>query len=115
MIESELYTHLRDTIFAVSERIYPQIMPQGCVKPAIVYTIVSDVDYQALSGCVSDNIIRIQIDVYALEDLEARQIRNAVKESLYSFGYYPIDLNTMDGFEEEHELFRQIIDFKIRK
>ena len=115
MIEAELYTHLSTNVTSVSGRVYPQIMSQGCAKPALVYTIINDRDECGASGCVAASVARIQIDVYATDDLLARQIRDEVKSALYSFAYHPIDLNTMDGFVEETELSRQIIDFKIRR
>lgn len=115
MIEQEIYEHIRDNVASVNGRIYPQIMPQNCEKPAVVYTIVYDGDEQSISGCVPTQETRIQIDIYAGSYLEAISIKDEVKAALYTFAYYPYGLNSMDGFEEDQELSRQIIDFKVRR
>ncbi|MDD5406011.1 MAG: DUF3168 domain-containing protein [Sulfurovaceae bacterium] len=116
MIETELLDHLKRQLPALAERIYPQIMPQGCVKPALVYTVVNSSDNQGLEGCVSSENTRVQIDVYASSYLEAKTVKNEVKAALYSFGSIPYAMNSRDGvYEEEVGLFRQIIDFNIRK
>lgn len=114
MTEAELYSHLKTNVASVSERVYPLIMPQDCEKPALVYTVISDIDNQGLEGCVSSNNMRFQVDVYATSYLEAKTIKNEVKAALYTFELYPMELNSTDGFEEEQELFRQIIDFTLR-
>ena len=114
MIEEALYDHLKANVPSVSGRVYPMIMPQDCDKPAMVYTVVMDMDDQTDVGCVMANNTRFQIDVYAENYLQAKQIKNEVKSALYAFEYYPSELNTMDWFEGEFELFRQIIEFTLR-
>ncbi len=114
MIEEELFAHLKTNVTSVDERIYPLIMPQNCTKPALVYTVIFDGDEQTINGCVVCNNIRFQVDVYSESYAEAKTIKEEVKAALYTFDAYPIDLYTMDGFEEEEELFRQIIDFRLR-
>ncbi len=114
MIEQELFTHLKNNVPLVSERIYPLIMPQDCTKPALVYTVVNDGDNKGLEGCISSYDTRFQVDVYATSYLAAKNIKNEVKSALYAFSSYPEGLNSRDGFEEDTELFRQIIDFTLR-
>ena len=114
MIEEELFTHLKDTVTLVSDRVYPMIMPQDCDKPALVYTLVNATDNQAAEGCVSSTSSRMQVDVYDPSYANMKAVTAEVKAALYAFGVYPSDLNSRDGFEEEQELFRQIIDFTLR-
>lgn len=114
MIEQELFSHLKTNVPSVSERIYPLIMPQGCIKPALVYTVVSDGDQQTISGCVTAQQVRFQVDIYGTSYTEVKGILTEVKSALYSFNTYPLGLNSRDGFESEQELFRQIIDFTLR-
>lgn len=114
MIEEDLFTHLKASVASVSERIYPLIMPQNCVKPALVYTVVSDLDEQSLNGCTLQDI-RFQIDIYGNSYAEVKGILTEVKSALYTFGSNPIGLNSRDGFDSDEALFRQIIDFKIRR
>lgn len=114
MIEAELFEHLRTTVASVCGRVYPQIMPQDCSKPALVYTVVFDGDVQSVNGCVVSNNTRLQVDVYSDAYLESKTVKDEVKSSLYDFKFYPVDLFTVDIFEEETELFRQKIEFEIR-
>ncbi len=114
MIEEELFTHLKDNVPLVDERVYPLIMPQDCTKPALVYAVVNDGDNHCAEGDVSSYDTRFQVDVYALSYMEAKNIKNEVKSALYAFTSYPEALNSRDGFEEDTELFRQIIDFTLR-
>lgn len=114
MIEETLVAHLKANVTLVSSRVYPLIMPQDCEKPALVYTVVNDSDNQALEGCVSSNEVRFQVDVYAESYASAKAVLTEVKSALYSFDLYPLDLSSRDGFGEDQELFRQIIDFTVR-
>ncbi|UFH59835.1 hypothetical protein [Sulfurovum mangrovi] len=114
MIEAELFAHLKDNVLSVSERVYPLILPKGCKKPALVYSIVIDNDKRSMSEGGTFNVTRAQIDVYADTHEESVQIKNEVKAALYSFEHHVFNVNTTSMFEEEFELFRQLIDFNIR-
>ena len=113
MIEADLFEHLKVNVPAVEERIYPLIMPQDCKKPALVYTVINNGDKQSLSGCVVSIETRFQVDVYATSYLEGIDIKHEVKAALYLFEHYPVDLNSRDAYEQNEELFRQIIDFRL--
>lgn len=115
MIEEQLFSHLKANVASVGNRIYPLIMPQDCVKPALVYTVVHDSDIQSISNCAVSQDVRFQIDVYGNSYAEVKGILTEVKSALYTFEAHPIGLNSRDGFDSSEELFRQIIDFKIRK
>ncbi len=115
MMEQNLFEHLRDNVTSVGGRVSPLIMPQDCEKPALVYTVIYDGDNQGAEGCVGSYTTRVQIDVYSYSYIEAKSIKNEVKAALYTFEHYPLTLNVMDGFEENQELFRQIIDFTYRR
>jgi len=113
MIEEDLYYKLIDYVVEVEERVYPVVMPQNCEKPAIVYTIVSDVDEQGVNGCIAGGDVRVQIDVYAYGYLEVKELRDLVKEAIIPLG--PVDIDVRDDYEDDTKLFRQIIDFKLRR
>ena len=114
MIESALFFYLQAKVPSVGGRVYPLVMPQDCKKPALVYTVVNDSDNRGLDGCVGSCNTRFQVDVYAKSYLQAKDIKNEVKNALYLFDHYPEVLNSRDGYEEDRELFRQIIDFTLR-
>lgn len=115
MIEELLFTHLKTEVTGVSNRVYPMIMPQNCVKPALVYTVINAKDNQTAVGCVTSSNVRVQIDIYGTSYAGVKGILTEVKSALYSFEVYPLGLNSRDDFEEDTELFRQIIDFTLRK
>jgi len=114
MIEADLFSYLKANVSSVNGRVYPLLMPQDCPKPALVYTVVNDADNRGVEGCVSSYSTRFQVDVYATSYLEVKTIKDEVKNALYVFSHYPEILNSRDGFEEDQELFRQIIDFTLR-
>ena len=114
MIEETLLAHLVENVSLVDERVYPLIMPENCEKPALVYTVVNDADSQGLEGCVSSQVVRFQVDVYAESYASAKAVLTEVKSALYSFDKYPLGLSSRDAHESDQELFRQIIDFTLR-
>jgi len=113
MIEQELYTHLKENVTSVNTRIYPQIMPEDCTKPAIVYSVSFDGDIQTL-GCVVGKNIRFQIDLYSESYSEVKTIKEEIKSSLYSFKHKPLNLFVTDLYEADTKLYRQRLDFKFK-
>lgn len=113
MIEEELYTHLKNNVALVNERIYPLVMPQKSVKPALVYSVISDSDIETL-GCVVGNNIRFQIDIYGQSYSNVKMIKEELKTALYSFVYKPQNLSVTEGYEEDTKLHRQTFDFKFK-
>ncbi|WP_419767243.1 DUF3168 domain-containing protein [Arcobacter sp.] len=113
---NDLVTHLEndaDISNLIGENIYPKVMPQGCSKPAIVYTIVNDEDIQSLQGEVSYEDVAIQLDCYSFKYGEAFELKVAVKKALYEFKHYPYDLVSRDmPYEDDTKLYRQMIEFK---
>ena len=65
----------------VSTRIYPDELPQGCTKPAIKYSLVSDVPDGEVPGF---RAARVQVSVYSDEDSpsEANTVAEAVKSAI---------------------------------
>ncbi|PHR57285.1 MAG: hypothetical protein COA44_06185 [Arcobacter sp.] len=114
MIEQELFSHLLTKVTLVNERVYPSLMPQDCLKPALVYSITNDADTQGFNGGLTGFKVRVQIDCYSTSYAEVKELKNAVKAALYSFIYYPHGLNTRDNYEEDVQLHRQLIDFSLK-
>jgi len=107
----DLVSHIR-TNTAVS--VYPLIMPTDCTKPAMVYNIINDKDNQGVSGCVSSNELLVQVDIYATTYKEVTVLLESLKLALYSFGNYPMRLNSRDLFEADTKLFRKLVSFSMR-
>lgn len=108
MIETVLYNALK----TVNERVYPLLLSQKCSYPALVYTIINDADEQSFNGEFLGKDTRIQVDVYDESYIGAKNVKNEVIEAIYTLG--AIEINVQDFLEEDTQLFRQLIDFRIR-
>lgn len=116
-IESELYLHLKNDTglnTLVSGRVYPNQKPQNGQVPYLVYFIVSDNDKQCIGGSAYQQDIRVQIDCYSTSYSNVKAIKDATKNALYSFGKPLNSLSNRDIYENDTELYRQLIDFKIK-
>ena len=108
----DLIDHLKTEVTAVSERVYPLVMPQDTIKPAIVITVISDIDLQSLNNSLPyGSEIRLQVDCYAKKYKDIEALSGAVKTAMYSFDYYPHGFNSRDSYEKDTELHRQLIEF----
>ena len=115
-IQAELYTILKnntDVNNLVNGRVYPIKKPQNGAIPYITYQTVNDTSKQCMGGATYQQDMRIQIDCWSLKYSEVLSIKEAVKSALVGFkssnGIY-----TIDDYEAETALYRQIIDFKIK-
>ena len=111
-----LYQHLKGNNKLknlISTRIFPLIIPEKSTMPCAVYTVINDKDNASLQGDIYSNDVTVQIDCYSSKYAQAKAVKEAVKEALYKFSYYPHDLNSMDIYEEDTKLHRQLINFKI--
>ena len=111
-----LYQHLKgnnELKNLISTRIFPLIIPEKSTMPCIVYTVINDKDNASLQGDIYSNDVTVQIDCYSSKYAQVKEVKEAVKEALYKFSYYPHDLNSMDIYEEDTKLHRQSINFKI--
>ena len=115
MIEQDVHFHLKNEVSGVSGRVYPLRLPQKCVKPAIVYFVVSNVENANMSGwCDSSNPkSRMQISIFAEHYSEQKEIEIEVKEALRAFKNKVKEITNRDLFEEQTELYHGLIEFKI--
>lgn len=116
MVEADLYTHLKNSVAVsalVGTRIYPKVAPQNVARPYIVYHVISDVSNQCLGGGVYQNQVRVQIDCWSEKYSEVKSMKQAVKDSLIGFKSSS-EIYSMDDYEPETKLFRELIDFKIK-
>lgn len=116
-LEEGLFNYLKTAIPSAS--IYGQL--RGERLPAVVYTLISDP--VSISLCAVDQIheSRYQIDCYTRKYQQVKQLAFQVTRALHNktgtLGDYPIQRvlleNTMDNFEENAKLHRQILTFVI--
>lgn len=117
LLEQGLFHYLKTAIPSAS--IYGQL--RGPQLPAIVYTLISDPVTISISAVDQVHESRYQIDVYTRKYQHVKtlafQVANALHNHTGTLGDYPIQRalleNTMDGFEENAKLHRQILTFVI--
>lgn len=116
MIESDLVAHLKSDVTLtnlVGTRIYPLVAPQNVVKPYITYQVVGGKGKQCLQGGIYQKDKRFQIDCWSLTYSNIKAIEEAVTKRLEGFKGFN-SLFTMDDYEPDTLLYRQIIDFKLK-
>lgn len=115
-IESDLVTHLKNDSAVsalVGTRIYPMKAPQSVTNPYITYQVINDNSNQCLGGSVYQNDTRFQIDCWSTTYSEAKAIKEAVLSALIGFKSSN-SISNMDDYEDETQLYRQLIDFKLK-
>lgn len=116
MTEMEVYNLLKNDATLttlVNGRIYPMVAPQNVAKPYITYMVVSGLRLQCLGGEIYQGSYRMQMDCFSTTYGNAKAISEAVKNCLVGF----MDSNNIDirdGYDNETQLFRQLIDFNIK-
>ena len=115
MIEQYVYLELKNNVSLVEGRVFPLRMPQNCIKPAIVYFVVSNVESSSMSGwCDSSNAkSRMQVSIYAEHYSEQKAIEKEVRETLKTFKNKVKEITQRDLFENETELYHGLMEFKI--
>ena len=112
MIEQELWEHLKNSVPLVEQRVYANIIAQTTAFPAMVYTVTKELATGG-PGCADNNRYREwNITVYAERYLLAKEIKEQIVVALKSFANNVYNIEISDGFEETHELFAQIVNFK---
>ncbi len=105
----------------VSDRIYPSVLPDKPVLPAVVYQVVSNEQTFTHDGPVPLRRPRIQLDVWAKRRLDAERVEGALMAALvgyrgpmgavdYTSGW-GLELST-DLYEQDTGLHRISMDFR---
>lgn len=117
-IESSLYARLTahaGVSALVGTRIYPLLMPQTPVLPAITYQRISAEHIASIGGHSGLENPRIQIDIWALSyntsKALAAQVRAALTESMD--GFAALLLTDLDDYEPETRIYRCSLDFSL--
>ena len=116
MTEVDVYALLKNNAGVkalVNERVYPLVAPQNAQKPFIVYRVISGLKIQCMGGEIFRGDYRMQLDCYGLTYSSVKSIGQAVKSCLVGF-MSSSDIDMMDDYDDEAQLFKQIIDFKIK-
>lgn len=109
MIEEDLGTALE----AICDETYAVVFPQKVSFPAIVYQVVHDGANQATNGNIMSRDIRFQVDIYSKSYTEAKTLKGQVQASVIVLKGGSI--SSQDLYDNEQQLYRQLIDFKIKR
>lgn len=119
-VENEIFRHLSTSTSLTdnysSKRIWPVTFPTAKLEkyPAIVYTRISGVKMNTLSGYSSQENPHIQIDCYATTIDAVKAMSTIVlrlMDAATAFNAYCI--SDYDIFEDDSEVYRNIMDFSI--
>lgn len=116
MIEAELYNHLKNDVALsalVGTRIYPLVAPQDVLKPYLIYNEILGNDKQCIDGGIYQTDTRFQIDCWSLKYSEIKQLKDLVKDAIIGFKSSN-SITTFGDYEEDTQLYREIIDFKLK-
>jgi len=109
MIEKNLVASLK-TIF---ERVYPLTMPQNVEFPVMTYQVIYDGTEQSVKGDVCGRDTRFQVDIYSKSYSEAKSIKEQAVSNIVDLKGG--EISSQDLYDQEMQLFRQLIDFKIKE
>jgi len=116
MIEVDLYNQLKnDTaiIALVGTRIYPIKAPQNVVSPYLIYHVIIGKSKQCIEGSVYQKDTRFQVDCWSKIFAKSVELREAVEESIIGFKS-SYNINSMPFYEDETQLYNEILDFKLK-
>lgn len=100
----------------VDDRVYPLHLPQSPTLPALTYQVISRVPTEANTEIFE---VRIQFDCWSSNYDQAQTLAVAIKRSLRFYRQADnddnmilsiYDANQSDGYEDEQEIWRVIVD-----
>lgn len=95
----------------VSNRTYPQVIPQGEVRPSIVYSVISNVPTNTKSGGSSLDAIRVQFVIMAdnVNEYSGQDKVNAIGEAVRNLFEF-IQNDTQEGVTIQQSYFMSEVD-----
>ncbi len=111
-IQEQLFDWLAGTT-AAGERLYPQIAPDGVIKPYAVYRRIASAPENVLAGSSGLTNSRIQIDVYASTYAQSQSVAHAIALQMANWSIQNVCLGFQDFYEEDAKLHRVMTDFSV--
>lgn len=109
MIEKDLVVSLK----TVCERVYPLFMPQNVEFPAMTYQVIYDGTEQSVKGDICGRDARFQVDIYSRTYSEAKSLKQQTVNNIIDLKGG--EISSQDLYDDDTELYRQLIDFKIKE
>jgi hypothetical protein len=98
-------------------RVYPTVLPQNCVFPAVAYTVISDRQTRSLGGFTSgQRNALVQVDCYARTRDAAQALADAVADVLSSYTTPELcssQVSRRDLYDDEAALHRVSTDYSL--
>lgn len=97
-------------------RVYPDVLPQMVVLPALVFSLVGGRDDFHLQGESGLLIRLVQVDAWAGTRLAAESLVNVATVGMVAsaaFQVNAIDVTTVDGYEPETERYRASREYTV--
>lgn len=122
MTGTDLRAHLlahAPLVAIIAARVYPQVLPQSGVLPAVVYTVISDVPTNSLCGTGLElRNLRVQLDCIA-RDLGAYDAAHALADAVADAMRQPtplfkaLQLNRRDQYDRDAQMHSVVMDFSL--
>lgn len=104
----------------IAQRVFPDMLPQETMLPALAVTVISDVPESSLDGAASSALsnARVQVDVYSATRVQARAVAEAVKVAMdlktaHSGGFDCWPANARNLFDDKTQHYRTSMDFNV--
>ena len=106
-IESKIYSVLSaaTAVTALTTRIYPEVRPAADALPAVVYSRLSGLRVNSLSGYSGLENARVQLDIYAQTVDKRREVYDAVVTAMNAATVFTCLLvdSPFDSYDDEEE------------
>lgn len=99
-----------------SARVYPMILPQGSVLPAVTYQVIDKprIDTASLSGHNARVRARVQVDCWAGTYAQVKSLADATRNALLTASAFTaLNLDDRDLYEDDTHIYRVSADFSV--
>lgn len=118
--ETGLYTHLKNNVPLVSDRVYPDVLEQESTLPALTYKRLTGMPEYSMSGSSDLEDGRYEINVWAGTPLERMNVYAELREAVSGYGGCfggmtgaSFIKNHISVYEPETKLYREIVEVMI--
>ena len=95
----------------VSTRIYPDVLPEKTVYPAVVFSRETTAPIRSISGQYFGSDVSLQVGCWSSTRTQADAVGAQVAAALVAAGIYPKGKNS--GYDPETDLFATVIEVDV--
>lgn len=95
----------------VSARIYPDVLPEKTIYPAVVFSREATSPIRSISGHYFGSDVSMQVGCWGNTRTEADSAGDQASEALEAAGIYPKGKSS--GYDPETDLFASVIEIEI--